>query len=233
MTVEEHPLEPFLPAEGRILFLGSFPPPKARWSMDFFYPNRMNDFWRIMGLIHFNDRTYFEAGGGKRFDKDRIVAFAERNGLAFYDTAKKVCRHKDNASDNFLEILEPSDISAMLAAMPLCRTVVTTGGKASGELQAQLSAARLGEGLFPEPDSSAASPLPPPSSRLAASPVPVPMPPIGGSVGVNAFGRHLRWWRMPSSSRAYPLKLEKKAELYRRLFETPCCPSTPCEETEG
>ena len=31
--------------------------------------------------------------------------------------------------------------------------------------------------------------------------------------------RSLRFWRMPSSSRAYPLALEKKAEHYRRMFE--------------
>ena len=28
----------------------------------------------------------------------------------------------------------------------------------------------------------------------------------------------LRFWRMPSTSRAYPLPLEKKAEAYRKLF---------------
>ena len=39
IVIERHPLEPFLPANGRMLFLGSFPPPKERWSMEFFYPN--------------------------------------------------------------------------------------------------------------------------------------------------------------------------------------------------
>lgn len=200
MTIEEHPLRPFLPSGGKILFLGSFPPPKARWSMEFFYPNWINDFWRLMGLIHYGDKAYFEVKGEKRFDKERIVEFAERNGLAFYDTAVKVCRHKDNASDNFLEILEPTDISALLAAMPHCHTVVTTGGKASEELQMRLSAVDNTVTQFSQ-------------SAL------VPMPPIGSSVELEFANRKLRWWRMPSSSRAYPLKLEKKAEYYRRLFE--------------
>ncbi|TGX81603.1 uracil-DNA glycosylase family protein [Palleniella muris] len=199
MTIEEHPLRPFLPPGGKILFLGSFPPPKARWSMDFFYPNWINDFWRLMGLIHYGDKAHFEVKGEKRFYKERIVEFAERNGLAFYDTAVKVCRHKDNASDNFLEILEPTDISALLTAMPCCHTVVTTGGKASEELKMQLSASA---DIF--------------SSKPATL---IPMPPIGGCVELEFSGRQLRWWRMPSSSRAYPLKLEKKAEYYHRLFE--------------
>lgn len=39
MNSELHPLEPFLPANARVLMLGSFPPKRIRWSMDFFYPN--------------------------------------------------------------------------------------------------------------------------------------------------------------------------------------------------
>lgn len=195
MTIESHPLTPFLPKNGRMLFLGSFPPPKARWSMEFFYPNWINDFWRIMGLIHFADKTHFEVKGEKRFDKERIVEFANAHGLAFYDTATKVKRLKDNASDNFLEILEPTDISALLHEMPDCTRLVTTGGKASEELRGQLSfASGLAEGKL------------------------IPLPQIGDSVEVEAYGRSIQWYRMPSSSRAYPLKIEKKAEFYKMLF---------------
>ena len=32
-------------------------------------------------------------------------------------------------------------------------------------------------------------------------------------------GRKLKLYRMPSSSRAYPMKLEKKAEYYQKMFE--------------
>ena len=136
MTTEEHPLSPFLPGNARVLFLGSFPPPKARWSMEFFYPNWINDFWRIQGLIHFGDKAYFEVAGEKRFDKEKIVAFCEDKGLALFDTARKVRRLKDNADDNFLEIEEGTDVFALLEQLPECRTIVTTGGKASEELQA-------------------------------------------------------------------------------------------------
>jgi hypothetical protein len=34
--IETHPLAPFLPANGKLLMLGSFPPPKTRWKMDFY-----------------------------------------------------------------------------------------------------------------------------------------------------------------------------------------------------
>ena len=35
MTTELHPLKPFLPTEARLLMLGSFPPQRKRWSMEF------------------------------------------------------------------------------------------------------------------------------------------------------------------------------------------------------
>ncbi len=196
MTVETHPLTPFLPAGARILFLGSFPPPRARWSMDFFYPNWINDFWRVMGLLFFDDKAHFEIKGEKRFDKERIAGFAMEQGLAFFDTATKVRRLRDNASDNFLEVIEPTDIGALLARMPQCHRLVTTGGKASDELLQQLSAAVAADG-----------------GHL------VEMPAIGSFTELHAFGRSLRWYRMPSTSRAYPLALEKKAACYRCLFE--------------
>ena len=43
MNTESHLLQPFLPSTARLLMLGSFPPKKERWSMDFYYPNLQND----------------------------------------------------------------------------------------------------------------------------------------------------------------------------------------------
>ncbi len=192
MVIETHPLEPFLPANAKMLFLGSFPPPKLRWSMDFFYPNWINDFWRIMGEIHFGDKSYFEIHGTKSFDKERIVCFCREAHLAFFDTARKVCRLHDNASDEFLDILEPTDVVELLTQIPRCQRVITTGGKASAELQHFWS---------------------------ETSGTMVRMPPVGSMTRVTLPAREVEWWRMPSSSRAYPLALAKKAALYRRLFE--------------
>lgn len=48
----------------------------------------------------------------------------------------------------------------------------------------------------------------------------VPEPAVGASVNFQFADRSMRLYRMPSSSRAYPLKLEKKAEFYRAMFLT-------------
>ncbi len=156
--------------------------------MPFYYPNWINDFWRIMGLIHFGDKLHFCVPGEKRFDEALIRSFCADAGLALYDTACEVRRLKGNASDAFLEVVTPTDIPALLARIPHCHTLVTTGEKAS---------------------------------QLAAEAFGCPIPPVGGFVDIVMPGSDrasLRFWRMPSTSRAYPLPLEKKAEAYRQLF---------------
>lgn len=44
-------------------------------------------------------------------------------------------------------------------------------------------------------------------------------PAVGGSTEFCFRGRTLRLWRMPSSSRAYPMKVERKAEFYAPMFK--------------
>ena len=59
MDIEKHPFEPFIPDSPSILFMGTFPPQPKRWSMEFYYPNWTNDFWRIMGFIFYSDKNHF------------------------------------------------------------------------------------------------------------------------------------------------------------------------------
>lgn len=134
MTSERHPLEPFLPDGARLLMLGSFPPQRRRWSMEFFYPNLQNDMWRIMGYIFYGDRNHFLDPAAKRFDRERIADFCRERGIALYDTAVEIIRLKDNASDNFLQVVQEVDLEALLVRIPACRAVVTTGQKATDTL---------------------------------------------------------------------------------------------------
>ena len=136
MTIEKHPLEPFLPPHARVLMLGSFPPQRIRWSMDFFYPNLQNDMWRIMGHLFFGDRDYFLLREERRFDRERIASFCLERGIALYDTATEIIRLKDNASDAFLQVVREVDLAALLQRIPDCRTLIATGQKAAGTLAA-------------------------------------------------------------------------------------------------
>ena len=188
--VEYHPLRPFLPKQAKVLFLGSFPPQRKRWCMDFYYPNFINDHWRIEGQVFFGDRNHFVDLEAKRFKLDEIIAFCQDRGLAFFDTSTTVRRLKDNASDKFLEVVEPTDIRALLGQLPHCRTIVTTGEKATETI-------------------------------CAAMQIPV-IPKVNTSVAIpdtyNLDGEQIHLYRLPSSSRAYPMAFDKKAEAYRQMF---------------
>ena len=186
IPTEKHPLEPFLPQRARILMLGSFPPPKTRWSMEFFYPNWQNDMWRICGFIFHNDRHFFETKGDKRFCKESIVEFCNRVGIALYDTACKVRRLKGNASDKFLEVVTTTDIQALLEQIPHCTAIVTTGEKATDVITETFACEK---------------------------------PKVGNMTTITINDRELHFWRMPSSSRAYPLAIDKKAESYAKMLK--------------
>jgi len=201
--VEYHPLKPFLPENAKVLFLGSFPPQRKRWCMDFYYPNFINDHWRIEGQIFFGDKNHFVDLEAKRFKIDEIVAFCEEKGLAFFDTSTAIRRLQDNASDKFLEVVEPTDISALLKQLPHLRAIVTTGEKATETI-----CTSLGIPTIPKVNTYVSTPLS--SSFWGKRPV--------GPSGRGAGGRGFLY-RLPSSSRAYPLSFDKKVEAYRRFFD--------------
>ena len=207
IPVEKHPLEPFLPQGAKVLMLGSFPPARKRWSMEFFYPNWINDMWRIVGHVFFDDRLHFVAEG-KRFDKERIVGFCMEKGIALYDTACEVRRLKDNASDKFLEVVKTTDLTGLLEKIPECRAIVPTGQKATDVICGMLDCSEPPVGGCTE-------------CTFTAKVLEIPRKNgVSSAKNQEKCTRSIRFWRMPSSSRAYPLPLEKKAEYYQKMFET-------------
>lgn len=180
--IEVHPFPPYIPPNAKVLIMGTFPPQPKRWAMEFYYPNRTNDFWFLMGLIFCGDRYALYDTSTRSFNLEAIKGLLDREGIALNDTGYKIHRQAGNASDKFLEIIEPVNLDNLLSQMPNCRALATTGEKAA-EVLAQLtstSAPRMGEMVM-------------------------------SSDGLEI-------WRMPSTSRAYPLKLEKKADFYARMF---------------
>ena len=184
--IERHPLQPFLPSEARLLMLGSFPPPRKRWCMEFFYPNRSNMMWEIFGLVFYGDSQRLVDAAHKTFRLEDIKDLLEARGIAIYDTACAVRRLSGNASDKDLEVVGKTDIPALLAQIPLCHDVVCTGQKSFSVLTEDYG---------------------------------VPVPAMGAYNEFAIAGRPMRLWRMPSSSRAYPMPLQEKADHYRRLMQ--------------
>lgn len=184
-SIERHPWSPYVPARARYLFLGTFPPQEHRWSMPFYYPNKTNDFWRIMGLLFMGNRDALWNKEQGKFDLDAIRSLLNQEGIALWDTAMAVRRLKGNASDKYLEIVEPIFLEGLLDKYPTISQVITTGEKATSVIAQQAG---------------------------------IEVPTIGNPVDCCVGGHRFTLWRMPSSSRAYPLSLEKKADMYKRVF---------------
>jgi G:T/U-mismatch repair DNA glycosylase len=184
--IERHPFKPFIPDNAKLIMLGSFPPAPKRWKMHFFYPNFTNDMWRIFGIVFFNDKEHFINIEEKTYKLQDIIDFLNEKGIALYDTAEAIRRTKDTASDKDLEIVERTDVAAMLRTMYSCRNIITTGQKATDVITELMK---------------------------------TESPKVGGFSEFTFEDRTMRLYRMPSSSRAYPLNIEKKAAYYRKMFK--------------
>ena len=188
---ENHPLEPFFPEGARLLMCGTFPPKQNRWSMNFYYPNFINDMWRIFGLIYFDDKDALVDVKNKTFRVEKIKSLLTERGIALSDTGKEVTRTRDNASDKWLQIDRPIDLSDTLSQLPECVAVATTGEKAAGVI-----------------------------ADITSTEIPKVGEFVDCCIQLNDGGlRRFRHWRMPSSSRAYPMKLDVKASYYRKMLE--------------
>lgn len=170
------------------MMMGTFPPAAEKRAMEFHYPNFQNDMWRVYGLIFFNDKDHFRKGDEKAFDPERIKAFLDQKGIASCPTVYKAIRGHGNASDAFLEVVEPVNLKDILGQVPDVAHICTTGGKATEILL----------GLLPEK---------------------VKLPKTNETINFVYDGRELSLTRLPSTSRAYPLSLVKKAEAYRDFFK--------------
>lgn len=155
--------------------------------MDFFYPNRQNDMWKIWAYIATGNKDAFMLPDGKTFDKEKIVDFCRSIGLALTDTGEEIIRGKGNASDAHLKVVKARDFGKLLEKIPLCHDIILTGEKAVETLGATVGFRKID---------------------------------VGGYLETDFFnGRHMRIWRMPSSSRAFPRSIEWKAGYYRRVYD--------------
>lgn len=188
MDIETHPFEPFLPKNARLLMLGTFPPAPKRWCMEWYYPNFMNDMWRIMGLCFFGDKNHFVKPGEKTWRLDELKAFLAEKGIAIFDTCLKIRRTKGTASDKDLEVVEKADLDGMLRALPDCRGVLAAGQLATSIFTGHFNIT---------------------NARKMK---------MGTYVEFPFENRILRLYREPSSSRAYPMRVEEKAEYYDKMF---------------
>ncbi len=187
--IELRPFPPFLPPNTTVLMMGSFPPAAEKRAMEFHYPNFQNDMWRVYGLVFFGDAMHFQRVGEKAFDAEKIKAFLTARGIGSCPGVRRAIRTHGNASDAYLKVVETVELPEILEKIPQCRRICTTGGKATEILLALLETEARAKDFK-----------------------------TGATITARCGDRDLLVTRLPSTSRAYPMKLEKKAEAYRKFF---------------
>jgi len=199
--LETHPFEPVLPPNATIMMMGTFPPTADKWAMSFHYPNFYNDMWRIYGQVFFDDADYFRVGDEKRFDPERIRDFMFERGIASCPSVKQAIRETGNASDKNLTVVTPVDLEVILPQVPKVESLFTTGGKATEVLL----------GLLEEPIAKSKHPKTNQSMDYPYQ--------WQSTDNQKADVNNLTLYRLPSTSRAYPLSLDKKVAAYKAFFE--------------
>ncbi|QOD12566.1 DNA glycosylase [Psychrobacter sp. 28M-43] len=199
--LETHPFEPVLPPNATVMMMGTFPPTADKWAMSFHYPNFYNDMWRIYGRVFFDDADYFRVGDEKRFDPEHIRDFMFERGIASCPTVKQAIRETGNASDKNLTVVTPVDLDIILPQVPKVESLFTTGGKATEVLL----------GLLDEPIAKSKHPKTNQSMDYPYQ--------WQSTDNQKADVNNLTLYRLPSTSRAYPLSLDKKVAAYKAFFE--------------
>jgi len=199
--VETHPFGPVLPPDATVMMMGTFPPTADKWAMRFHYPNFYNDMWRIYGSVFFDDVNYFRVGDEKRFDPERIRAFMFERGIASCPTVSQAIRETGNASDKNLTVVTPVNLDSILPQVPKVETLFTTGGKAT-EVLLNLLAEPPAKSKYPKTNQSMDYPYEWQSDNNKKADV-----------------NNLTLYRLPSTSRAYPLALDKKVAAYKDFFK--------------
>ena len=201
--VETHPFEPVLPPNATVMMMGTFPPTSDKWAMRFHYPNFYNDMWRIYGGVFFDDVNHFRVGDEKRFDPEQIRHFLFERGIASCPTVKQAIRETGNASDKNLTVVTSVDLDRILLQVPNVKALFTTGGKAT-EVLIGLLDNPLAKSKYPKTNQSINYPYQWQSTEPAL---------------IDTQVNNLTLYRLPSTSRAYPLALDKKIAAYKAFFK--------------
>lgn len=127
--IEHHPDWYYEISNMRTLVLGTFPPGKHKWSYEFYYPNKINRFWKIMAKIAESQLREFHG----------VEAVNERKSLmkklkvGIHDVGKVIEREDRSASDDKIKILEFMDLLTIIENSSSLKSILLTGysGKTS------------------------------------------------------------------------------------------------------
>ncbi len=113
----EHPFEPIVFEDTRVLILGSFPSIDS-FKNNFYYAHPRNQFWKIMQAV-----TGYPVN-----NRDQKIWLLKECGFGLWDMIRECSR--ENSLDSSLENEEVNDIPSLLESYSTIEKIAFTGRKA-------------------------------------------------------------------------------------------------------
>ncbi len=128
-TIEIHPDWYYPILEMKTLILGTYPPSESKRHFEFYYPNRINRFWKIMAKVadsHLNSHT----GEAAVLERQALMKTLK---VGVQNLGLKIERKDNSASDDMIKILEFQDILGLVKTATSLKCILLTGysGKTS------------------------------------------------------------------------------------------------------
>jgi len=186
--------------------------------MNFFYPNPQNDMWRIIGLAFYGDKDHFVEQGQKtaalKEQGTKIAALKEQR-------VKTAALKEQGAKSGFrYEEIVAFCQAKGIAIFDTAQAVIRLQGNAADEHLEIVEQTDIAELLQQLPLCHNICCTGGKAAQTLAEILHCATPKVGEYIMTDFADRTVHFWRMPSSSRAYPLSLVKKTAAYRRMFET-------------
>lgn len=107
----------------KILILGNFPPHRKRWDYEFYYPNKLNNFWRILASVSGKPLKEMK-GEAAVLERKRLM---EKLRVGVYNIAKTIQRKGHSARDTDIKITEFNDVLSIIYKHKELRKIILAG----------------------------------------------------------------------------------------------------------
>lgn len=138
--MEQHPFDPILFHDSRVLILGSFPSLKS-CEEGFYYAHPRNQFWPLLAEVFGEEISTTKAK----------IALCKKHRIALWDSAKSLKRETGNSSDTNLKEIEVNDFEKLLLEYPSIELILFTGKKAEQIFNKKYKELKIRRALLPSP----------------------------------------------------------------------------------
>jgi G:T/U-mismatch repair DNA glycosylase len=109
--------------EMKVMILGNFPPHRKKWDYEFYYPNKINNFWKVLAALA--GKPLKEMKGGPAVEERKRIM--EKLKVGVFNIAKSIKRKGVSARDTDIEIVEYNDLVSVLKKHKELRKIVLAG----------------------------------------------------------------------------------------------------------